>query len=84
MLFNVSRTLEFPPELTIGKSDFLQVVEETKLLGIVVTSNLKWEANTLHICQKAMSKMWMLIRMRRLNVDPLTMLDCYIKEFDAT
>ena len=80
MLFNVASTVDFPPELTIGDSDLLKVVEETKLLGIILTSNLKWAANTSNICRKATSQLWMLRRMKRMLVDPLVMLDCYKKE----
>ena len=64
MLFNVASSADFPPELTIGDSDLLKVVEETKLLGIILTSNLKWAANTSNICRKATSQLWMLRRMK--------------------
>ena len=42
MKFNFTKIHDFPPELQIGgfKND-LEVVSETKLLGIVVTNDLK-------------------------------------------
>ena len=80
LIFNVQRKVDYPPELTIGNSDILKVVEETKLLGIILSSNLKWQSNTDHICAKATSKLWMLRRMKRLHVDPMVMVDSYKKE----
>ena len=35
---------------------FLEVVEEFKLLGVVLQSNLKWYSNTEYICKKGLCK----------------------------
>ena len=32
--------------------EFLEVVEELKILGVVVSSNMKWHSNTKYICGK--------------------------------
>ena len=81
MKFNFSRSNDFPPELIIeGFQDQLQVINETKLLGVILTSDLKWSANTDYICKKAYKKMWTLRRMKVLNVEPLLILDVYMKE----
>ena len=64
MKFNFAKIHDFPPELKIGgfKND-LEVVSETKLLGIVLTNDLKWSANTEYICKKAFKNMFTLRRM---------------------
>ena len=81
MKFNSAKTLDFPPELFIeGFSDLLEVTKETKLLGLMVTDDLKWEANTNYICAKAYKKMWTLRRMKVLDLEPYVMLDVYAKE----
>ena len=81
MKFNFSNNLDFPPELNIkGFNDIVQVTSETKLLGVVLTDDLKWEANTLYICAKAYRKMWILRRMKILDVEPLILLEVYTKE----
>ena len=81
MKFNVSRTHDFPPELEIeGFKDKLQIVSQTKLLGVILSSDLKWAANTEYICKRAYSKMWTLRRMKALDLEPLLILDVYIKE----
>ena len=81
MKFNFSRNYDFPPELVIsGFNDQLEVIRETKLLGIILTDDLKWAANTEYICKKAYKKMWSLRRMKKLDLEPLVILDVYIKE----
>ena len=81
MKFNFSRTNDFPPELVIdGFENQLQVVSQTKLLGIILTSDLRWEANTEYMCSKAYKKMWTIRRMKALNLDALLILDVYVKE----
>ena len=81
MKFNFSRTNDFPPELTIeGFQNNLQVINQTRLLGVVLSSDLKWSANTDFICTKAIKKMWTLRRMKLLDVEPLLILDVYEKE----
>ena len=84
MKFNFSKTNDFPPELVInGFNDQLEVITETKLLGIILTDDLKWAANTDYMCKKAYSKMWTLRRMKVLDVEPAVILDVYLKEIRA-
>ena len=51
-----------------------------KIVGVVITSNLRWVKNTEYICQKAMEKMWILRRMIIYNLDIELICDTYIKE----
>ena len=80
MLFNKSRTVDFPPEFSFKNKQHLQVVEETRLLGVVLTSDLRWQANTTALCSKAMARMWLLRRMKSLRLEPEFILDYYLKE----
>ena len=81
MKFNVARNHDFPPELAVnGFSTNMQVVIETKLLGIMVTNDLKWTSNTEYLCKKAYAKMWTLRRMKLLDLDPTIICDVYVKE----
>ena len=58
----------------------LEVVEEFRLLGIIFKSNLSWEANTNHMCQKGYSKIFMLRRLSKLGANQTEMLDVYYKQ----
>ena len=81
MLFNTSHSYDFPPELALSSSSpFLDVVEHTKLLGLQISTDLRWEEQTRYLCKKANSKMWMLRRMKILNIEPEIILDFYFKE----
>ena len=58
----------------------MECLESTKLLGIYLTSDLRWTENCKQIYFKAMSKMWLLRRLKRLNLDVDLILDFYLKE----
>ena len=81
MKFNFSKAHDFTPEFNIeGFTANIEVVNEAKILGIILTDDLRWEANTQYICSKAYKRMWILRRMKKLDVEPLILLDIYIKE----
>ena len=80
MIFNKSRKYDFPPEYKFRDGQILDVLEETKLLGIQLTTDLRWFSNTKEIFSKAMSRMWLLRRMKVLKLEPTIIIDYYIKE----
>ena len=45
----------------------VEVVEELKLLGIVITSYLKWKRNTRNMIRKAYKRMWVVKRLKLLG-----------------
>ena len=79
-LFNTARKYDFMPRLSIKEDVYLEVVEEFKLLGIIFQSNLRWQANTDYICQKAYSRMWMLRRLKHLGASKTEMMDVYSRQ----
>ena len=79
MQFSKSRTKAFPSEIKID-DNFLEVKKKMKILGVILTSDLRWEANTEHICKKAYKNMWVLRWMKSLKMDAFTILDYYYKE----
>ena len=81
MKFNFSNNNDFPPEFKIkGFEENIKVSDETKLLGIIITNDLKWERNTDFICTKAYRKIWILRRLKQLDIDPLYILEVNLKE----
>ena len=71
MKFNFSKKKNFPPQLNVKVfNEQLAVISETKLLGIVISNDLKWAENTDYICKKAYKNMWRLRRMKLLDVAP--------------
>ena len=67
ILFNKSRKWDFPPELSFSDKINLQYVSHLKLVGVVVSEDLRWERNTEYICKKSMQRMWTLRRMKLLK-----------------
>ena len=48
MLINFSRKNKFTTDLKL-KGESLEIVDEARLLGVILTSDLKWAANTLKL-----------------------------------
>ena len=63
MLFNPCTSVDFMPLLELEKNE-LEVVEELKLLGIILRSDLKWSSNTEYIVKKANSRLWQIRRLK--------------------
>ena len=55
-------------------------MERTKLLGVVLTSGLKWKENTQYIIQRCNSKVWMLRRLKKLGASKDDLIDVYFKQ----
>ena len=85
MIFNMSRSYAFPPEFSFNDGDnFLEVLSESKLLGIYLTSNLTWHKNTENMVRNAMKRMWLIQRMKRLHLDSNIKFEYYLKEIRPT
>ena len=80
MLFNKSRNWTFPPEILFNDGSALNIISETKLVGVILSDDLKWQKNTDYICQKARKKIWLLRRMKSLNLSTEQIVDVYQKE----
>ena len=79
MLFNVSTTRDFEPIIEVDGT-YLQLVEETKLLGVHLTSDMRWEIHNNNICKKAYSRMWILGRLAEIGATADTLMDTYFKQ----
>ena len=59
IIFNFNRDKQFTSEIKL-KQEPLEIVNEVKLLGVVITSDLKWHRNTEEIVKKANKRMLLL------------------------
>ena len=80
ILFNSARKFDFMPNLSLQNDLPLDVVEEVRLLGVLVRSDLSWRSNTSAICQRAFARMWMLRRLKPLGATTDELLDVYEKQ----
>ena len=80
MCINFRKSLQFPPIFSIGDCKQLDIVKQTKLVGIIVSDNLRWNAHVEYMCLKASKKIWQLRRLKILNLGHDILLDFYCKE----
>ena len=64
MLFNPTHIYDFIPQLQIQGTN-IETMEEMKLLGLTLTNDLKWHANTEAMVKKAYSRLWMIRRLKK-------------------
>jgi hypothetical protein len=58
----------------------ITLVEEMKLLGLVIRSDLKWSSNTEYIVQKGFHRLWILRRLKGLGASQSNLVDVYLKQ----
>ena len=52
MIFNFSRNNQFSTRLELS-GEILEIVNDTKLLGTIISNDLRWDKNTKNIVRKA-------------------------------
>ena len=67
MLFNPLRNYDCLPEISIKMGENIEVVEQHKILGQIVRSDLKTITNTEAICMKGFKRMWIIRRLKSLG-----------------
>ena len=78
--FSKSRKWDFPPEHTFLDGTNIECVPAVKLVGVIVSQDLKWFQNTSYICKKARSRLWILRRMKNMELGEFQLFDVYSKE----
>ena len=78
--FTKSRKWDFPPEVTFSEGGQIKCQNETKLLGVIVSNDLRWSKNTEFICNRARKKLWILSRLDKFGLGKEKLFDVYTKE----
>ena len=63
MIFNTLKNHDVLPIIHTDEGKELEVVEEHKILGHIIRSDMKSISNTKNICKKAYTRMWFLRRL---------------------
>ena len=79
MLFNPCKSIDFMPKIELGGIE-LDLVEQIRLLGVVIRSDLKWCDNTEYMVKRGYKKLWILRRLKALGAGPEELLDLYVKQ----
>jgi hypothetical protein len=67
MIFNTLLKYDVLPQIQTETGEYLDVVEEHKILGYILRSDLKTISNTEFICKKAFRQMWLIRRLKSLG-----------------
>ena len=79
MLFNPCHSKDFLPKFDVGGIP-VEMVEHTKLLGVVLSSDLTWSAHTNFMVERCNKKMWVIRRLKKLGADNEDLLQVYSKQ----
>ena len=59
--FNLSKKNDFLPQLNLPNCPPIEVIYETKLLGVTLSSNLSWSSHVHDISTRGTGKLWILL-----------------------
>ena len=77
MIFNFTENDQFTTRLYL-ENNLLETVQQTKLLGTIVTNDLKWDKNTDMLVQKAFKRMQILHKLYSFSVSQSDLVEIYI------
>ena len=79
IVFNPCTKTDFLPEIIVDNHE-LEVVDEIRLLGLTIRSDLKWTSNTSNMVKRASKRLWMLRRLKNLGAKQVDLVDVYCKQ----
>jgi hypothetical protein len=77
LLFIISKTQDFMPELTVDGENFLEVIYKVKLVGLVITSDMTWNAHVDYTIGRVNKILWQLIRFKQYRAPRDKLLEYY-------
>ena len=78
MVFNFTKKHQFTTRLQL-KNKNVEIVKQTKLLGTILTDDLKWKENTKYLVKKAWGRMQLLRKISSFGASVRDKLDIYKK-----
>lgn len=80
MIFNQATSVDVHPKVKIDQDNIIEVVEQMKLLGIIIRSDMKWSSNTKNMVAKCYKRMWMLRNLKKNGADQAQLLKIYFQQ----
>ena len=77
MIVNYTDNFQFNTRLTLD-NNVLKQVNETRLLGVIISDDLSWHSNSDFIVKKAYKRMTMLHKLYEFSISTEDMLEIYI------
>ena len=82
--FNLSTKFDFLPQLNFPEQPPLEVIYETRLLGVTLASNLSWWPHINDITRRATKKLWVLVRFKSLGGSKDQLVQIYLTRVRST
>ena len=76
---NPCTSIDFQPDIQVEGHN-LNVVEEKKILGLILRSDLKWTSNTRNMVLRAYKRLWIIRRLQNLGADEMVLVDVFKKQ----
>ena len=76
MIFNFTDRFQFTTRLKL-KNQAIEVIDSTRLLGTIISNDLKWDLNTSSIVKKANARMELLRKVASFGTPPEDLKDIY-------
>ena len=73
-----SKTKDFMPQLQLEDGNYLEVIYQLKLVGIVITSSLTWQAHVDYTVSRVNAVIWQLVRFKNLGAPRTKLITLYI------
>ena len=80
MIFNTATSVDILPKVNMNNDEVLEVVEDMKLLGVMIRSDMKWASNTKNITNKCYKRMWMLRNLKVHGANEEQLVRTYIQQ----
>ena len=77
MIFNFTKDFQFSTRLYL-ENTLLEIVNKTKLLGTIISSDLKWTQNTDMLVKKGYLRMLILHKLFSFKVHPSDLVNIYV------
>ena len=77
MCFNFTNNFQFSTRLKMSDST-LEIIDQAKLLGVIITKDLSWDANTQSLVRRANARMRMLHKLLGYGVPVKDLLNIYV------
>ena len=79
MVFNPFTTIDFQPQFVLEDNE-IEVVDEMRVLGLVIRSDMKLSSNTQSMVSRDNKKLWVVRRLKKSGAKTEVLVDVYCKQ----
>ena len=76
--FNNSLTKDFIPKFSVEKGTFLEVLYSLKLIGLVITTDLRWNSHVDYTVKRVNKVLWQLTRLKEIGAQRQKLIEFYV------